>query len=276
MARTVSIIADATSGRFFVAETDGTRIPLNRDGYSTDKNALRALARHYDFKAVPGCPYAYSVEATDREIAPAAHDRACIVADHEVVVMQRKAAEIRAREAAAAAAQDAAAAAQDAAPAPAVEAASVSLPAPQPARTSRRSLFGAIFGAGFLAALGAPAVAAKPALRGGDASRLPDHVAFWSRLPLPFSPSEAWHILSPEAQAEIGAAIITMHLAEYIHGDGMADADQFHDERLRDEASNVANDILNRMGNRLWSLFPDLYGPDGDHPRWALDGGFAT
>ncbi len=72
MARTVSIIADASTGRFFVAEANGTRIPLNRDGYSTDKNALRALARHYDFKAVPGCPYAYSIEATDREIAPPA------------------------------------------------------------------------------------------------------------------------------------------------------------------------------------------------------------
>lgn len=259
MARTVSIIADATSGRFFVAETDGTRIPLNRDGYSTDKNALRALARHYDFKAVPGCPYAYSIEATDREIAPAEHARACIVADHEVAVMQREGAEIRACDAA-----------------PAVEAAPVSLPAPQPARTSRRSLFGAIFGAGVFAALGAPVAAAKPALRGGDANRLPDHAAFWSRLPLPFSPAAAWRLLAPEVQAEIGAAIITMHLAEYIHGDGMADADQFHDEGLRDEASGVANDILNRMGDRLWSLFPDLYGPDGDHPRWALDGGFAA
>ncbi|WP_244276348.1 hypothetical protein [Methylobacterium indicum] len=269
MARTVSIIADATSGRFFVAEANGTRIPLNRDGYSTDKNALRALARHYDFKAVPGCPYAYSIEATDREISPAGHDRACIVADHEVAVMQREAAEIPAREAAAAVAQDAA-------PAPAVEAAPVALSAPQPVRTSRRSIFGAIFGAGAFAALGAPAVAARPALRGGDANRLPDHAAFWSRLPLPFSPAEAWKLLAPEVQAEIGSAIITMHLADYIHGDGMADADQFHDVALRDEASGVANHILNRMGDRLWSLFPDLYGPDGDHPRWALDSGLAA
>ncbi len=259
MARTVSIIADSTSGRFFVAEVDGTRIPLNRDGYSTDKNALRALARHYDFKAVPGCPYAYSIEATDREIAPAGHDRACIVADHEVAMMQREGAEIPAREAA-----------------PAVEAAPVSLPAPQPVRTSRRSIFGAIFGAGAFAALGAPVAVAKPALRDSDANRLPDHAAFWSRLPLPFSPAEAWKLLSPEVQAEIGAAIITMHLAQYIHGDGMADADQFHDDELRSQASNVADDLLNRMDDRLWSLFPDLYGPEGDHPRWALNNGFAS
>lgn len=135
-------------------------------------------------------------------------------------------------------------------------------------------------------ALASAAFAARPprrpiweretAPRDSDANRLPDHAAFWSRLPLPFSPAEAWKLLSPEAQAEIGAAIITMHLAQYIHGDGMADADQFHDEALRSQASDVADDLLNRMDDRLWSLFPDLYGPDGDHPRWALDGGFAA
>ena len=121
-----------------------------------------------------------------------------------------------------------------------------------------------------------PIWADEPALRDSDANLLPDHAAFWSRLPLPFSPAEAWHLLSPEAQAEIGAAIITMHLAQYIHGDGRSDGDQFHDEGLRSQASNVADDLLNRMDDRLWSLFPDLYGPEGDHPRWALDSGFAS
>ncbi|KMO32905.1 hypothetical protein [Methylobacterium aquaticum] len=121
-----------------------------------------------------------------------------------------------------------------------------------------------------------PIWADEPVLRDGDAHRLPDHAAFWSRLPLPFSPAEAWHLLSPEAQAEIGAAVIGMHLAQYVHGDGRADADQFHDEGLRAVASNVADDLLNRMDDRLWSLFPDLYGPEGDHPRWALDSGLAA
>ena len=254
MARTVSIIADATSGRFFVAEADGTRIPLNRDGYSNDKNALRALARHYDFKAVPGCPYAYLIEATDREIAPAGHDRACIVADHEVAVMQREGAAV----------------------AQPVEAPPQATPVPAAPQVARRGLLATILGAGIFASAAAPALALATALRGGDANRLPSHVGFWGRLPLPFSPAEAWKLLAPEVQTEIGAAIITMHLAEYIHGDGMGDADQFHDAALRDEASGVANDILNRMGGRLWALFPDLYGPDGDHPRWALDGGLAS
>ncbi|SFV14629.1 hypothetical protein SAMN02799631_05934, partial [Methylobacterium sp. 174MFSha1.1] len=113
----------------------------------------------------------------------------------------------------------------------------------------------------------------EAALRDSDTNRLPDHSAFWGRLPLPFSPAEAWKLLTPEAQAEIGAAIITMHLAQYIHGDGMADADQFHDEALRGQASEVANDLLNQMDDRLWLLFPDLYGPEGDHPRWALNSG---
>ena len=34
-------------------------------------------------------------------------------------------------------------------------------------------------------------------------------------MPLPFTPAEAWHLLSPETQVEIGAAVIGMHLAQY-------------------------------------------------------------
>ncbi len=42
---------------------------------------------------------------------------------------------------------------------------------------------------------------------------------------------------------------------------------------LRSAASDVADDLLNRIDDRLWVLLPDLYGPEGDHPRWAYDGG---
>jgi len=118
-------------------------------------------------------------------------------------------------------------------------------------------------------------VAATPRLRDDDTARLPDHAALWSRLPLPFTPAQAWHLLSPAAQAEIGAAVIGMELAEYIAGDGRADADQFHDDDLRSTCFDVRDDILNRIGQRLWVFFPDLYGPDGDHPAWALAGGLA-
>jgi hypothetical protein len=119
------------------------------------------------------------------------------------------------------------------------------------------------------------ALAAMPApiLRGDDTARLPDHAGLWARMPLPFTPAEAWHLLSPATQAEIGAAVIGMHLAQYVHGDSMAEADCFRDGDLREAASEVEHDILNRMDDRLWALFPDLYGPDGDHPRWALDAG---
>ncbi len=112
--------------------------------------------------------------------------------------------------------------------------------------------------------------AAEPA---GD--RLPEHNEFFARLPLPHTPSQAWHRLSPATQAEIGAAVIGMYLAQYIHGDGLAEADQFLDDDLRCRAADVEHDILNRMDDRLWTLFPELYGPDGDHPAWALAGGFA-
>lgn len=105
--------------------------------------------------------------------------------------------------------------------------------------------------------------------------RLPTHAEFWRRLPLPFTPAEAWARLSPATQAEIGAAVIGMHLAQYIHGDGFDVRDQFLDEELRGDACDVEHDILNRLDDRLWVLFPDLYGPNGDHPAWALEGGFA-
>jgi len=136
------------------------------------------------------------------------------------------------------------------------------------ARINRRAL-----AAGLLAATAVPALAAEPALRGDDTPRLPDHAAFWPRMPLPFAPAEAWRLLSPATQAEIGAAVIGMHLAQYVHGDSVAEADCFLDGDLRDDASDVEHDILNRMDDRLWTLFPDLYGPDGDHPAWALSAG---
>lgn len=132
-----------------------------------------------------------------------------------------------------------------------------------------------------LAATAAPAVAQgdqrnPDTFRGDDTARLPDHAAFWSRLPLPFSLTDAWHMLSPATQAEIGGAVLGMALANYVYGDGRADADQFTDANLRASASDVADDLLNRIDDRLWVLLPDLYGPDGDHPRWALDSGLAS
>ncbi|MGU3388541.1 hypothetical protein ACLBYG_28865 [Methylobacterium sp. D53M] len=139
------------------------------------------------------------------------------------------------------------------------------------ARINRRAL-----AAGLLVATTAPAAAVAPALRGDDTARLPNHAAFWSRLPLPFSLTDAWHMLSPATQAEIGGAVLGMALANYVYGDGRADADQFKDEGLRSVASDVADDLLNRIDDRLWVLLPDLYGPDGDHPRWALDSGLAS
>ena len=142
------------------------------------------------------------------------------------------------------------------------------------ARINRRALT-----AGLLVATGAPVAttagyfANVPALRGDATPRLPDHAALWARMPLPFSPAEAWRLLSPATQAEIGAAVIGMELAQYVYGDGRADADQFTDEALRSDASDVSDAILNQMPDRLWALFPDLYGPDGDHPAWALAAG---
>jgi hypothetical protein len=143
------------------------------------------------------------------------------------------------------------------------------------AQINRRAL-----AAGILAATAVPTIAKDTrtvgTLRGDDTTRLPDHAAFWSRLPLPFSLTDAWHMLSPTTQAEIGTAVLGMALAQYVYGDGRADADQVEDEGLRSAASDVADDILNRIDARLWVLLPDLYGPDGDHPRWALDSGLAS
>ena len=141
-------------------------------------------------------------------------------------------------------------------------------------RINRRAL-----AAGLLAAAATPtnvvANMAPTFLRGDDSARLPDHAALWARLPLPVTPAQAWHLLSPATQAEIGAAVIGMVLAEYVSGDMHGDADRFHNEALRGDAMDVGSDLLTRIEQRLWVLFPDLYGPDGDHPAWALNSGMA-
>ncbi|MDP4006887.1 hypothetical protein [Methylobacterium sp. NEAU K] len=139
------------------------------------------------------------------------------------------------------------------------------------ARINRRAL-----AASLLSATAVPAIAADPALRGDDTARLSDHAALWSRMPLPFTPAEAWHLLSPATQAEIGAAVIGMALADYVSGDMHDAADHFHDDALRGDCMEARDALLNRISDRLWSLFPDLYGPDGDHPPWALDSGFTS
>jgi len=149
----------------------------------------------------------------------------------------------------------------------------------QQADAGRRGFIRTALTAGLLATAAAPAALADNAgspginLRGDDTARLPDHAALWSRMPLPFTPAEAWRLLSPATQAEIGAAVIGIELAQYVYGDGRAEADQFTDDKLRSDASDVADAILNQMPDRLWTLLPDLYGPDGDHPAWALAAG---
>nr|USU32902.1 hypothetical protein NG677_04165 [Methylobacterium sp. OTU13CASTA1] len=125
---------------------------------------------------------------------------------------------------------------------------------------------------GLLASTIAPAC---PAVTVDGAGRLSDHADFWSRLPLPFTLAQAWNRLSPDTQAEIGTAVIGMTLADYIQGGDRAEEDQFSDSDLRAYADEVWHSILNTMPQRLWGLLPELYGPDGDHPRWALDGGLA-
>lgn len=134
--------------------------------------------------------------------------------------------------------------------------------------------------AGLLAATAGPAVAHNAgslgiSLRGDDTARLPDHAALWSRMPLPFTPAQAWHLLSPTTQAEIGAAVLGMALADYVSGDMHDAADHFHDAALREDCMEARDALLNRISDRLWSLFPDLYGPEGDHPAWALNSGMA-
>ena len=144
-------------------------------------------------------------------------------------------------------------------------------------RINRRTLAAGLLAATATAGPGFPGARAgsEPHLRGDDNARLPDHAALWARMPLPFTPAEAWHLLSPATQAEIGAAVIGMVLAEYVSGDMHGEADHFHDDALRSDAMDTGSDLLTRIEQRLWVLFPDLYGPDGDHPAWALNSGMA-
>ncbi|MCJ2087288.1 hypothetical protein MKK88_15030 [Methylobacterium sp. E-005] len=127
--------------------------------------------------------------------------------------------------------------------------------------------------AGLLAATAAPAVAhivpVRNAFRGDDTARLPDHAALWARLPLPFSLAEAWHLLSPATQAEIGAAVIGMVLAEYVSGDMHGDADRFHDEALRSDAMDTGSDLHPRACRRMRIRLAPRHGRRGRHRPWA-------
>ena len=145
-------------------------------------------------------------------------------------------------------------------------------------RLNRRALTAGLLAAtitGNVASEAAPTANVRSDLRGDDTARLPDHAALWSRMPLPFTPAQAWHLLSPATQAEIGAAVLGMALADYVSGDMHDDADYFHDDALRGDCMDARDTLLNRISDRLWSLFPDLYGPEGDHPAWALNSGMA-
>lgn len=127
--------------------------------------------------------------------------------------------------------------------------------------------------ASFLALAASRSTAPAVAHVGGDP--LPDFSGLWSTLPLPYTPGEAWRSLPNSVQAEIGTAVIAMALGEYVAGDMHADADRFRDKALRERGHDVHDAMLNQIPARVWQLFPDLFGPEGDHPAWALKNGFA-
>lgn len=137
----------------------------------------------------------------------------------------------------------------------------------------RRSVLAAAVMGAVAAPLPAVAMVAA-ALPAPEGERLPDHAALWARMPLPFTPAEAWHRLTPAAQAEIGAAVIGMALAEYVSGQMHDEPDQFLDESLREAAYDTHSDLLNRLDERVWVLLPEMFGHD-DHPAWALNSGMA-
>lgn len=126
--------------------------------------------------------------------------------------------------------------------------------------------------ASFLALAAGRPVAATPYVGGNP---LPAFSDLLSALPLPYSPAAAWRSLPADVQAEIGAAVIAQALADYISGEMHGEADHFHDDALRERCIDVRDDLTGKIPARLWELFPDLYGPDGDHPAWALNNGFA-
>lgn len=115
--------------------------------------------------------------------------------------------------------------------------------------------------------------AADAALRGDGGPRLPNLAQLWARMPLPYTPVEAWRLLSPDTQAEIGAAVIGIALADYVAGQSHAVPGPFLDAKLQAAAADAAADLSNALAPRLWALFPDLLGSEGRHASWALDFG---
>ena len=114
---------------------------------------------------------------------------------------------------------------------------------------------------------------ADAALRGDSGERLPTLAQLWARIPLPYTPVEAWRLLSPDTQTEIGAAVIGIALADYVAGQSHTVPGPFLDAKLRTAAADAAADLSNAIAPRLWDLFPDLLGAEGRHAAWAADFG---
>lgn len=132
---------------------------------------------------------------------------------------------------------------------------------------SRRAVAAGLFVSPIL-----PAAALSPSPLPGSGEH-PLAADLWHTLPLPSTPVEAFRALPEPIRAELGGALVGMVLADLIGGQAYDEPDKFLDEGLRDRACNVSNVLLNHMCRRVEDVLPDLLGPNGDHPAWALNAG---
>lgn len=86
----------------------------------------------------------------------------------------------------------------------------------------------------------------------------------------------AWHALSAETRDRIGIIAVDMVFQSFIGGDGYAPADRAVAGRskaahaIRGEAQDASCRRLTEIHHVIEDALPDLFGPDGENPEWAV------
>lgn len=79
----------------------------------------------------------------------------------------------------------------------------------------------------------------------------------------------AWASLSPEVQTDLGCMLLEWTFASFVAGDVFAEENRYCNEAIRNDAARREHTLLNAFDEKIWALFPDLFGPDDGDPAWA-------
>lgn len=90
----------------------------------------------------------------------------------------------------------------------------------------------------------------------------------------------AWHSLPPETRDRIGIIAVDMVFQAFVHGDAYVATGSPKDRAvpgrskaahaIRDAAGEAETVRLNELHRVVEGLIPDLFGPAGQNPEWAV------